>query len=65
MHSAEKGQSGLAVVKSSSNDRWQDGAPVLLDGQLGTCCQFLDSLSPRFQGKSSVLIITKEELSVS
>ena len=44
-----------------SYGRWQHGSFVLLDGQLGTCCQFPDALSLWFQEKSFVLIITKEE----
>ena len=44
-----------------SYGRWWHGSFVLLDGQLGTCCQFPDALSLWFQEKSFVLIITKEE----
>ena len=44
-----------------SYGRWQHVSFVLPDGQLGTCCQFPAGLSLRFQEKSFVLIITKEE----
>ena len=54
--------SGLVVVKSSLDGRWQHGVSVLLDRQLETHCPLLGSVSLWVQGKSFVLIITKEGL---
>lgn len=60
----QRNDKGAGGVESSPNGRGRHGPSVLLDGQLGAHCQFLDSLSPWFQGKSFVLIITMEGLPV-